>query len=593
MLTLRSRKFRFLMAATSLVALFATAASASPVMLAGAGSEKVHSTQVYLMQKDGVSVVTVLPDYQGPLSGFAVIVPVPADVTTEMVTTLKREYTDRVALVSAPRFAEFWEMDPCDTEKQEQDWERDLTASADTGFLGTVKTDPSKKVAKEMLLDVESKSKSGEYKETIIGTADEVKAWLSKMKYDLPQGGAESLASYESAGYKFLAMDVDTNRMELVGADRATLSPIRFWTKEKVSKLPTRFGLPSAAKAQELEIFTMVPGQRMQTMNYETKAAPTNLSVVTEYVESEDKKYNLKEKMPEFYTALQDRFLEKNPNTFLLEYAWPTEDCGNPCPTEPLLPHELLSLGADVFEATLPEKVRRPEPPEITEEEKAKLEAALSGEKTKKEKKEIEKQFEADRAELAARKGLIERNKYILSRLHYRYNGAQMPKDVELGPGAAITGGVGLPEGEFGEADVSVKPDKDNHFQTRFNGLFPNIAVVKCEDPKPYRWGKAPRSYRGLRKIWVAEDLARKDRTRVKVDEAVLTAFPTLGLPGRAGMEAEKKAKEEADKVVAVAAKEESGCGCSNAGLPRRGLWAGLLGFFALGLVRRRRVRSV
>jgi len=576
------------MAATSLAALTATTVSASPVMLAGSGSEKVHSTQVYLMQKDDISVVTVLPDYQGPLSAFAVIVPVPADVTVERVKTLKREYTDRVAHVSAPRFAEFWEMDPCDEEKLEQDWERDLTARADTGFLGTVKTDPAKKVAKEMLLDVEAKSKSGEYKEMVIGTADEIKTWLSKMKYDLPQGGAESLASYESAGYKFLAMDVDTNRMELVGADRATLSPVRFWTKEKLSKLPTRFGLPSAAKAQELEIFTMVPGQRMQVSNYETKAAPTNLSVVTEYVESEDKKYNLKEKMPEFYAALQDRFAEKNPNTFLLEYAWPTEDCGNPCPTEPLLPHEILSLGADVFEATLPEEVRRPEPPEITDEEKVKLEAALSGEKTKKEKKEIEEQFEADRAELAARKALIERNKYILSRLHYRYGAAQMPKDVELGPGAAITGGVGLPEGEFGEADISVKPDKENHFQTRFNGLFPNIAVVKCEAPKHHRWGKAPRSYRGLRKIWVAEDLARKNRTRATVEKAVLTTFPTMGLPGRAGMEAEKTAKEEAEKVAVAASKEKGGCGCSNAGVARGGLGAGLLMLLALGLVRRR-----
>ena len=72
------------------------------------------------------------------------------------VWMLKREYVDRVAHVSAPRFAEFWEMDPCEKGKVQQEWERDMTANADTGFLGVMKTDPSKKVAKEMLLDVEA-----------------------------------------------------------------------------------------------------------------------------------------------------------------------------------------------------------------------------------------------------------------------------------------------------------------------------------------------------------------------------------------------------------------------------------------------------
>lgn len=534
-------------------------------------------------------MLTVLPDYQGPLSSFAVLVPLPQDVTLEMVTTLKREFTDRVALVSAPRFAEFFEMDACDPAEKEQDWERDMTAKDSTGFLGTVKTDPSKKVAKEMLLDVEAKTKSGEYKDRLIGTAQEIKKWLTDKKYSLPPGGEESLAAYEAIGYKFLVLDVDTNQMELVGADRATLSPIRFWTKEPLKSLPTRFGLPSAAKDQELQIFTMIPGQRMQVTNYETKAAPTNLAVVTEYEESEDKKYNLKEKMGEFYGALQDRFLEKNPNTFLLEYAWPTEDCGQPCPSEPLLPHEILSLGGNVFEAALPKSITRPEPPEITAEEQAKLDAALAEKETPKEKKAVKEMWDEDRAELAARKAMIERNKYILTRLHYRYSKAQMPKDVELGNGAAISGGVDLPDGVSGEADVSVKPDKENHFQTRFNGLFPNIAVVKCDQPKPGRWGKPPRTYLGLRKIWVAEDLARKNRTRVNVDRAILTPFPTLAIPGRAALEAEKKAKEAAAVAAEATPKEESGCGCTTAGSPSTGGWATLLGLASLAAFRRRR----
>jgi hypothetical protein len=145
----RSRTFRSLAAVALLGGLWTTPVEASPVMLAGAGSEKVHSTAITMMQKDGTTVFSVLPDYQGPLRAFAVILPVPADVTLDRVSTLKREYGDRVSLVSAPRFSEFFEMDPCDTEeKHEQEWERDMTVKDGTDFMGSMKTDSSKKVAK-------------------------------------------------------------------------------------------------------------------------------------------------------------------------------------------------------------------------------------------------------------------------------------------------------------------------------------------------------------------------------------------------------------------------------------------------------------
>src|SRR5690606_22075130 len=202
--SLRSAYFRRLALLSLSCFSWISSAAASPVLLAGSGSEKVHSTDITLMQKDGKSVVSILPDYQGPLSSFAVIIPVPKDVSAEQVSTLKRECVDRVALVSAPKFAEFWEMDPCDTEELEQDWQRDMTAKANTGFLGVMQTEPSKKVAKEMLLDLKAKTKDGEYKEIVVGTSDEIKAWLKKKTYVLPPGGEENLNSYGAAGYNFV-----------------------------------------------------------------------------------------------------------------------------------------------------------------------------------------------------------------------------------------------------------------------------------------------------------------------------------------------------------------------------------------------------
>ncbi len=588
----RSRILRSALGALLSSSVGVGAAHASPVLLAGTGAEKVHATDIVLAKKDGKSVLTIMPDYQGPLSSFAVVLPVPADVTPERIATLRRVYVDRVSQMSAPKFAEFWEMDPCDDSKLEQDWERDMTASDDTAFMGTMKTDPSKKVAKEMLLDMEAKTKEGEYSEKTVGSAAEIKAYLQKKGFSLPPAADKSFADYEAAGYKFLALAVDTNRVELVGGDRAQLSPIRIWTNQDVTELPTRFGLPSAAKQQELTIFTLVPDQRMQVTNYETQAVPTNLRVVPEYQETDDKTLNLKEKIGEFYAALHDRYLEKHPKTFLLEYAWASDACGNPCPNEPLMPDEILSLGGDVFEADLPQQVRHPAPPEPTEEEKAKLEALLAEKATPTEKQQAKKQWEEDRKELAARKGILERNQFVLSRLHYRYDASGMPKDVILGAGAPIEGGVALPSGEFGAADTSVKPSDVNRFQARYNGLFPNKVEVKCEDPKPHRWGKAPRSYRGLRKIWLAEDLARRNRTRIKLEEAVVTPVPDLSITGAKTVEqrvADKKAAEAQEMNGSAESEKAADCGCRSAGLPTGGAPTYLIGVATLGLLLRRR----
>ncbi len=557
--------------------LWTQGAEASPVLYAGTGQERVHSTQVSIIQKDGMTAMSIMPDYQGPLVPFAVIVPVPGDVRPADVKTIKREFMTRLEQVSAPRFAEFWEQDPCDPGPAQQTWERDMRASDASAFLGVVKTDPSTKVAKELLLDVEAKEKDGEYLGLQVSDAQALLAWIKKNNLTLPEGGDVSISQYSDAGFKFLYTMVDVNRMELIGGDRATLSPLRFFTHSEYSAVPARFGLPSLAKAHELLIFTLVPEQRMQVSNYPTKPIPTNLTV----------DFAVKERMGELIAALHDKLLERNPETFLLEYAYSTADCGKPCPTEPVLPHELLSLGGEAFEALLPKGVVRPEPPEPTAEELGKLEG-LFVDKKPPEKREIKEQWEKDRQELAARKALIARQTYVLSRLHYRYGRDHLPRDPEFVKGAAISGGIDLPKGPEGAADLKVTKAEENTFQTRFNNMHPDISVLKCDQPERYKWGKPPRTYRGSSKIWIAEDLARKDRKQIDPALNVLTPVPELGLPGRSIAPAPVASAEPAP-----AEKKDEGCGCRVAGAPgpaglgALGLALGALGLGALRLRRR------
>jgi len=545
---------------------------------------KVHSTQVAVMRKANQTAVTVMPDYEGPLEPFAMVLVVPADVTADRVTTLKREYVDRLDSLSAPRFHEYWEQDPCDPGPVEQEWERSMKANSDTAFLGGGDQPQSaQKVAKELSLDVQAKQKEGEYSFTLLGKDEQVATWLKSKGYAVPPGAVEAVQPYVQAGMRLVVAQVDSNRIELVGGDRAQLSPIRFWTEQPYDTIPDRVGLvnaPDKPDKQELIVYVLDPEQRYESKNYKNLFPPTNIEV----------DFSVKERIGEFYAALHDVILAKNPQSFLLEYAWPAEGCGQPCATEPEQISELLSLGADVFEQSVPKEERNPKPPELTKEEKDAFKESVKELKPK-ERKEKEKQAKLDRETVAQRQALVARNKYVLSRMHYRYDAASLPNDPKIGAASgAVEGGVATPKGQKGEASTEVKPAAANKFQTRYNNFHPWVPVIQCPTPDRYRWGKAPRDYRGLRKTWIAEDLTRKSRTQIKPTEVVKTPLPELGLTGAPKPAA--SADAGADAGVAGAEKPAGKCGCSVPGAPAdRSLLSIAAVCFGLSLLRRRRAR--
>src|SRR5512139_3915428 len=121
--------------AAGLLTAWAVPAAAFPGFFAFQGGRPINrSTHVVLMMRGETTVVTVMPEYEGDLKPFAVVMPVPSDVKADQVKSLRRDFVDRVDQLGAPKFHEFWEMDPCDQDKNEQEWERDLSVSG-SGFL--------------------------------------------------------------------------------------------------------------------------------------------------------------------------------------------------------------------------------------------------------------------------------------------------------------------------------------------------------------------------------------------------------------------------------------------------------------------------
>lgn len=538
---------------------FAATASAFPGFFAYKGGKPVNrSAHVVLMKKDDTTVVTVMVDYEGDLKPFAVVMPVPDDVKAEQVRTLRRDFVDRVDQISAPRFHEFWEMDACEEGKTEQEWERDLTVHGG-GFLGMdfsggEGADPPKfKPSKEMSLTVDTDFKEGDERFSIVPASEaaDIAGYLKRKGYSAPDGANAAVSNYVKAGMSMLITEVDTKKVELVGGDRAIVSPIRYFTTKPVN-VPSTLGLLNLGDKQELFVYVIHPEQRFEVKNYSNAFPPTNIEV----------DFKVKERMGEFYAGLHDLLLKKEPLSFLSEYAWSTRGCGQPCTNEPLMIHELLTLGGDVFEESVPKEERKPKAPEMTDEEKAKFKEIKD--------KKMQKEIEAMRTETARRKGLVARHHYVLSRMHHRYDKSTLPKDVEVGPAGHVHGGVDLPEGPKATLPTDVKPSAESQFQVRFTSFHPSPTVPHCEKPERFRWGKAPRTYRGLRKIWTAQDMATKNRTSHKPAELVFTPVPMLALVGKPDMlggQQEVKSFAPVPSASAVpadgeAAGKKSGCGC-------------------------------
>lgn len=518
----------------------ASPALAFPGFIAGKGDvERVsNSTQVVLLQKGAHTVVTIWADYEGPLDRFALVLPVPADVRLGDVKTLKRDSVDHLDEISAPRFHEFWEKDPCEPGEADQEWERDLRVKdSAVNFLGAGMPDVSgaQKLPPEMLLDFEPQFKDGEYSFTIVPKGQSVQAYLQKKGLSVPAAAKQRLGKYEAAGMPMLVADVSASKVELGGASRALLSPIRFATQEPYV-IPSTLGLANSAGKQELIVYVLHPEKRFEAKNYENVFPPTNVNV----------DLSVKERLGEFYAGVHDALLAKHPKAFLVEYAWPTiKHCGEPCPNAPLGIHDLLSLGVDVVEGDVPKAERNPKPPPLSDEEKAQMKAA---------DRATRKQLEAQRREAVRRRGVLDRNSYVITRLHHRYDEQSLPEDVAVQPAAGVEGGLALPAGERGEMAGDVQPSQDNRLQIRFATTHPSKKVISCENPTRYRWGKAPPEYRGLRKTWTARDLAYKKRDKFELKDVIKSSVPALGIT---------PAEPAAAPAPAAAASPESGSGCS------------------------------
>jgi hypothetical protein len=345
-----------LAASLALCASLAAAPSTSDAFcgfyVAGSNARLLNRATMVVLMRDGArTVLSMQNTYEGPPEDFALVIPVPVVLSRDNVRTLPKDVFDRVDQVAAPRLVEYWEQDPCPSPERGMGF----GALGSTGAGGRFGSSLGGGLARGNLgVRVEARFEVGEYDVVILSARDSsgLDTWLRQERYHIPEGAEPLLAPYVRAGMKFFVAKVNAQRVRFEQG-RAQLSPLRFHYDSESFALPVRLGLMNSPGAQDLVVHVLSPSQRFEAANRPNVTIPTNLDV----------NETVKGRFAEFYAALFDRTLERNPGAVVTEYAWSARSC-DPCPVPPLTDPDLATLGADVLPSTA--AVFAPNAPMIT-----------------------------------------------------------------------------------------------------------------------------------------------------------------------------------------------------------------------------------
>lgn len=278
------------------------------------------ATQVVMMRAGTDTVLSMRPDYSGPVENFAMVIPVPQVLQKKDVLTLTQRPFQTIDQLSAPRLVEYHEQDPCLHHKQRRYAKKKSRSKGGMGMLSESAAGPPAKPK----VRVKAQFTRAEY-QIVILDADESSAleeWLNKNGYKQPKGASKALAPYIQEGFYFFAAKVDVEKVKFEPGGRAVLSPLQFhYTSEKFL-LPIRLGLLNANGEQDLMVFILAE-DRYEAANRKNAFIPTNLSV----------SHQRKDDFATWYDNMFKRQVRgSKAGAVVTEYVWPTAIKCDPCP---------------------------------------------------------------------------------------------------------------------------------------------------------------------------------------------------------------------------------------------------------------------
>jgi hypothetical protein len=300
-----------------------------------------EASQVVMARDGKRTVISMLNDYKGPLSEFALIVPTPTTLQKGQVRVADKLAFERLDAYSSPRLAEYHDNDPCQVNfnwgwdalrQRRSDYSLAVPApaAAAPAALGAVRD-------KALGVTVEAQYTLEEYDIVSLSAtqSDGLETWLRENGYKIPVGASAALKPYINQGMKFFVAKV--NLKEQIKTGYTTLRPLQFAFESEKFMLPMRLGMLNAPpeKPQDLIIYMLTKEGRVESSNYRTVKLPANVNLP----------HFVKPKFQDFYKALfANESLKEEHRVVFTEYFWDMAWC-DPCAANPLSQDELRKAG--------------------------------------------------------------------------------------------------------------------------------------------------------------------------------------------------------------------------------------------------------
>ena len=288
-----------------------------------------EASKVVMVRDGNRTVITMVNDFQGDVSDFAMVIPAPTVLKREQIHVTNGALIDHLDAYTAPRLVEYFDPDPCRPQPVYR------TQSAGSAQPEAAINLSSGNRDKALGVTIEAQYSVGEYDILILSAeqSDGLQIWLDENGYRPPNGAETVLKSYIDQGMKFFVAKVNLETHAKSGA--AFLSPLQIAFESKDFMLPIRLGMLNAKGSQDLLLWTLTRRGRVETTNYRTVKMPTGQDIPT-YVKSD------------FGMAYKDIFGEsvrkEGGAAVMMEYAWDMAWC-DPCAADPLSNTELRELG--------------------------------------------------------------------------------------------------------------------------------------------------------------------------------------------------------------------------------------------------------
>jgi hypothetical protein len=285
-----------------------------------------EASQVILARDGNRTVIGMRNDFQGELTDFALVVPVPVVLQKSQIHIGDPKIFERIDAYSAPRLAEYFDPNPCEVRNA-----REMAAPASAGAM------LAQKAARDQALGVtvEARYTVGEYDIVILSATQSngLEIWLKQNGYRIPTNASRALQPYVRQGLKFFVAKV--NLAEQAKTGFSYLRPLQFAFEYERFMLPVRLGMLNAKGPQDLVVYVLSRNGRVEATNYRTVKLPANIELPT-YVRGE---------FPKVYKALfETQARREDYRVVWTEYFWDMAWC-DPCAANPLSLEELRSAG--------------------------------------------------------------------------------------------------------------------------------------------------------------------------------------------------------------------------------------------------------